>query len=283
MFFRITKLLFRHGRRGPLPLAGVPAWPGVASPGAIGQPGDGPPDGLRLQLRRWAGLLALAGLTLPGTATAGVPVPWTGAGRATRPSGAEAPAPAVAELPLLLGHPWEAVLVEPRLEAPLSAAPWEAAAVEPDGTPLPAATGPRTPVPPEREYLRKPLVRYAQENGLPADLVMALAWKESSWRPRAVSRAGAIGVMQLMPSTVRFTSRNLMGLKHALDPRDAVANIRMGTRFLRHLVDRSGGHYRRALIAYNQGITSLEARGPYRESEGFADAVLALRSRFRRP
>jgi soluble lytic murein transglycosylase-like protein len=159
-----------------------------------------------------------------------------------------------AETPLPLGDPWEAAVVEPPLQSPVPAAPWEAAAVEPDGMPLPAsptatlpeekargeaAAGPTSValVPPEREYLRKTLIRYAQENGLPADLVMALAWKESSWRVRVTSEAGAVGVMQLMPKTVEFTSRHLMGLTHDLNPRNAVANIRMGTRFLRHLVD----------------------------------------------
>ena len=194
-------------------------------------------------------------------------------------------------------------MVEPALEPPASPAPWLAAEVEPDGMPLPAAPAtanppaPATPapgetarggsgsrlVPPPREYLRRILVRYAQENGLPADLVMALAWRESSWRPGAVSGAGAVGVLQLMPVSIEFTSKKLLGLKYPLDPRDATANIRMGTRFLRYLVDRSGGSYRQALIAYNQGITALETKGSYAEAEGFADSVLALRSEFRQP
>jgi len=112
---------------------------------------------------------------------------------------------------------------------------------------------------------------------------MALAWRESSWRPKAVSAAGAIGVLQLMPATVEFTSKKLLGLKRNLDAGDATANIRMGTRFLRYLVDRKGGGYRQALVAYNQGITALETRGSYNEAEAFADSVLALRSQFRRP
>jgi soluble lytic murein transglycosylase-like protein len=239
----------------------------------------------------WVAVLALAGLSLAFRGRAdGQP--------ATRPSSAVGKA----EIPLPPGDPWESALVEPPLESPVSAGPWEAAAVEPDGMPLPVSPAATLPllqekargdaaasptsaalVPPEREYLRKTLVRYAQENGLPADLVMALAWKESSWRVRVTSEAGAIGVMQLMPKTVEFTSRHLMGLTHDLNPRNAVANIRMGTRFLRHLVDQSEGDYRRALIAYNQGITALRARGAYPESEDFADTVLALRLQFRRP
>lgn len=200
-------------------------------------------------------------------------------------------------------------MVEPA--PPGAPAPWEAAVLEADGTPLPAspfgATTPSTAapapgetaralgttgtsaapgvpalvVPAQREHLRRVLVRHAQENGLPADLVMALAWRESSWRARVVSTAGAIGVMQLMPATVDFVSRRLLGLDHRLDPYDPVANIRMGTRFLRHLVDRNAGDLRRALIAYNQGLTSLRSRGAHAEAARFADRVLSLRSQFR--
>jgi soluble lytic murein transglycosylase-like protein len=282
------------------PVAAAPAWPGVATPGALGQPGAAPPIRLGHELRRWAALLALAGVALPGTAAARTSATLEARNRNDRPA-ADSTIPADPSLPL--GDPWEAAVVEPALEPPASPAPWLAAVAEPDGMPLPAAPATANPpattapgpgetarggsgsrlVPPPREYLRRILVRSAQENGLPADLVMALAWRESSWRPGAVSGAGAVGVLQLMPVSVEFTSKELLGLKHALDPRDATANIRMGTRFLRYLVDRSGGDYRQGLIAYNQGITALKTKGSYGEAEAFADSVLALRSEFRQP
>jgi soluble lytic murein transglycosylase-like protein len=136
-------------------------------------------------------------------------------------------------------------------------------------------------VPAGRDHLRPILKRYAAENGLPADLVMALAWKESSWRVGAVSKAGAVGVMQLMPSTVTFVSRDLMGLRSNLDPHNGTANIRMGTRFFAHLVKVYDGSHRRALIAYNQGVTALRTRGSYPGAERFADSVMALRAEFK--
>jgi soluble lytic murein transglycosylase-like protein len=136
-------------------------------------------------------------------------------------------------------------------------------------------------VPAEREYLRPILIRYAQENGLPADLVMALAWVESSWRKNAVSDVGAVGVMQLMPNTVEFVSKKLLGLRTNLDPRNPTSNVRMGTRYLKHLIGQNGGSVRQALIAYNQGQTSLRAYGSYGEAERFADRVLSLRPQFR--
>ena len=136
-------------------------------------------------------------------------------------------------------------------------------------------------VPADREYLRPILIRYAQENGLPADLVMALAWVESSWRKSAVSDAGAVGVMQLMPRTVEYVSKKLLGLRSNLDPRNPTSNVRMGAKYLRHLLDENRGNVRRALIAYNQGLTSLRANGSYSMAERYADRVLALRPQFR--
>jgi soluble lytic murein transglycosylase-like protein len=136
-------------------------------------------------------------------------------------------------------------------------------------------------VPADREYLRPILIRYAQENGLPADLVMALAWVESSWRRNAVSDAGAVGVMQLMPSTVEYVSKKLLGLRTNLDPRNPTSNVRMGARYLRHLLNQNRGSVRQALIAYNQGLTSLRENGSYSVAERYADRVLALRPQFR--
>jgi soluble lytic murein transglycosylase-like protein len=136
-------------------------------------------------------------------------------------------------------------------------------------------------VPADREYLRPILIRYAQENGLPADLVMALAWVESSWRRNAVSDAGAVGVMQLMPSTVEYVSKKLLGLRTTLDPRNPTSNVRMGARYLRHLLNQNRGNVRQALIAYNQGLTSLRENGSYSVAERYADRVLALRPQFR--
>jgi soluble lytic murein transglycosylase-like protein len=250
----------------------APVWPGVAQPfDPLGQPGV-PTAGRTL--RRWGALLALAGLALPGVQV----------GRPEEPApAAVSPAPAVTaaaeELPvsLLPGEGWEAALVEP--VPPPAAAPAAAPAVTPEeqARSLPPGSG---LVPKGREHLRPWLVRYAGENDLPADLVMAQAWKESSWRATAVSEDGATGVLQLMPVTVEYVSRKLLKLKHNLDPLDPVANIRMGTRFMRHLVDRFDGDYRRALMAYNQGVTSLLAKGPYREATAYADAVFALRSQF---
>jgi soluble lytic murein transglycosylase-like protein len=135
-------------------------------------------------------------------------------------------------------------------------------------------------VPASRARLAGHFARYAREAGVPADLAMALAWQESGWQTRIVSTTRATGVMQLMPDTVAFTSRILLRLPKSLDPADPAANIRMGTRFLRYLLDRSGGDTGQALAAYYQGLRSVRERGVFPETHRFVANVLALRSRF---
>ncbi len=173
--------------------------------------------------------------------------------------------------------------------APAAPAPAEAAAapVPPEAAavaPAPAAPAPLHvdgwPIPAERMALRPILTQVAHEYGLPADLVLAQAWAESSWRVNAVSYAQAVGVLQLTPATVDFISHRLLKLDHKLDPFDPVANARMAARFMQHLLNRTSGDLRQALIAYNQGLTALLRNGPYAEAEAYADRVLALRPVF---
>ena len=294
------------------------SWDGVATPGEIGRPGDMPvPVGQ--QLRRWGALLALAGLAVPGVSSGRVSehrpaeVAAVEASRIGPVSGPFSGPGARDDLP---SGGARGLYLPPLTRAtPAAAAPWEAGVVEADGKPLPTAPPPGpvpvdgTPqpaaaapapatssttvskpaasaraddlVPADREYLRPILIRFAQENGLPADLVMALAWVESNWRRNAVSEAGAVGVMQLMPNTVEYVSKQLLGLRTTLDPRNPTSNVRMGAKYLRHLLNQNRGNVRQALIAYNQGLTSLKINGSYSVAERYADRVLALRREFR--
>jgi soluble lytic murein transglycosylase-like protein len=151
--------------------------------------------------------------------------------------------------------------------------------VEAPATP-PAASPAAAVVPAERLYLEPILTQAAQEYGLPVDLILAQAWAESGWRTDAVSHKGAVGVLQIMPSAVDFISTRLLKLDQHLDPRHPAANARMGARFMRHLIDRLDGDLRRALIAYNQGLSGLFRKGPVRAAESYADKVLALRPVF---
>jgi len=140
-------------------------------------------------------------------------------------------------------------------------------------------SAPRIVVPAERAGLRNAFVHLSRLAGVPGDLAMALAWQESGWQRSKVSSTGAVGVMQLEPDTVDFVSIYLLGLARPLDPRDPVANIRMGTRFLRYLLDSQGGDVDRALASYYQGLRSVREHGPLEETDRFVANVKALRGR----
>jgi soluble lytic murein transglycosylase-like protein len=134
---------------------------------------------------------------------------------------------------------------------------------------------------PERLRLVPLFAGAAREFGVPADLVMAVGYRESNWNGRALSRSGAIGVGQLMPSTVTFVSQRLLRLPKALDPWDPSENIRMSARILRHLLDLTRGDVFRALVAYYQGFGSLTRLGVLPIGQRYANSVLALRPQFR--
>ena len=142
-----------------------------------------------------------------------------------------------------------------------------------------ARPAPKIVVPADRVGLRVAFLRFSRLAGVPSDLAMALAWQESGWQRNKVSSTRAVGVMQLMPDTVNFVSGQLLGTA-PLDPRDPVANIRMGTRFVRYLLDSHGGDVDRALASYYQGLRSVREHGTLDETDRFVANVKALRARF---
>ena len=146
--------------------------------------------------------------------------------------------------------------------------------------PAPSSKARAVQVPPSRAGMRPLFAQYAKVAGVPADLAMALAWQESGWQVHKVSSTRAVGVMQLMPDTVEFVSRILLRQGRTLDPHDPASNIRMGTRFLRYLLDRNGGEVDTALASYYQGLRSVRERGIFPETRRFVANVKALRPRF---
>ena len=83
-------------------------------------------------------------------------------------------------------------------------------------------------------------------------LIDAIAHVESRYNQRAVSRAGAGGIMQLMPGTARDLG---------VDARDAAGNIRGGTAYLRQLLNRFDGDVVRTIAAYNAGPGAVARAG----------------------
>jgi soluble lytic murein transglycosylase-like protein len=93
----------------------------------------------------------------------------------------------------------------------------------------------------------------ADRDGVNADLLRTVMKQESGFRPCAVSSKGAMGLMQLMPSTAEQ-----LGIH---DPFDAASNVDGGARFLKQLLERYGGDIPKALGAYNAGPSRVDAAG----------------------
>ena len=98
----------------------------------------------------------------------------------------------------------------------------------------------------------------ARAAGVPASLLFGLIRQESVFTEDAKSRAGALGLMQVMPSTGRLLYRKENG-KGRPDLADPEANLRLGARYLRQLIDTFSGDTAAALAAYNAGPGRVRA------------------------
>jgi len=191
----------------------------------------------------------------------------------------EAPAPAPAALQARQLYLYD----EAAMRAPAPAAPAA------DAAPLqPSALSPRNPAPPKPLAGRKltaaqmravalaPKVqRVAQAYDIDPLLLHAIAHVESRHNPQAVSHAGAMGLMQVMPATARR-----FGVS---DPRsellDPEVSLEVGSAYLKTLQGRFGNKLDLILAAYNAGEGAVERYGrsvpPYAETRGYVHDVLA--------
>jgi soluble lytic murein transglycosylase-like protein len=104
------------------------------------------------------------------------------------------------------------------------------------------------------------------------NLLRAVIVVESGFNSRAVSKRGAVGLMQLMPATAtRF------GVSNPYDPRE---NVHAGARYLKFLIDRFGQDIRLALAAYNAGEQAVDRNGgqipPFSETMAYVPRVLKI-------
>ena len=108
----------------------------------------------------------------------------------------------------------------------------------------------------------------AAEYDMDPNLIHAVMQAESAFHPYAVSRAGAEGLMQLMPEL-----SDEIGVDDAFDPRE---NIRGGARYLKRLLDHHNGNIDLALASYNAGPGNVERYGgvpPFRETRNYVKTI----------
>lgn len=117
----------------------------------------------------------------------------------------------------------------------------------------------------------------SKKHGVSFSLLKALIKTESDFNPRAISSAGAKGLMQIMPENIRA-----LNIK---DPFDPLENIMGGARYLKQLITRFDGKLPMALAAYNAGpniVDRYKRIPPFKETEDFVEKVMKYYSIFKK-
>jgi soluble lytic murein transglycosylase-like protein len=130
----------------------------------------------------------------------------------------------------------------------------------------------------QKEEVHTLIAAAARKHGVPVALVKGIVATESNFRCNVVSSAGAVGLMQLLPSTAR---------EYGANPNVPEQNIDAGTRYLRFLIQKyrhARNPLKCAIAAYNAGFGAVDRyRGipPYRETRQYVKRVLARMQEFR--
>jgi len=120
------------------------------------------------------------------------------------------------------------------------------------------------------------LKRSSEANGLDPYLVASLIRQESEFNPNAVSRANAVGLMQLLPKTGKLVAKEVKLKRYtASQLYTPSVNLQLGTKYFRGMVDKFGG-FEYALAAYNAGSDRVEewlGQGKYRDPQEFVESI----------
>jgi soluble lytic murein transglycosylase len=121
------------------------------------------------------------------------------------------------------------------------------------------------------------LRKYSELNGLDPYLVASLIRQESEFNALALSRANAVGLMQLLPKTGKTVAKQVK-LKGYSAPQlyTPAVNLQLGTRYFKDMVDKYNGQFEYALAAYNAGsdrVGDWLGQGHYRDPQEFVESI----------
>ena len=122
----------------------------------------------------------------------------------------------------------------------------------------------------EKSQILDMINKVSRENGIDEKLIQAVIKQESGFNPNAKSKAGAMGLMQLMPATAKA-----MGVK---DPYNPTQNVEGGVKYLKSLLNKYNGNIILSLAAYNAGsgaVDKYDGVPPYKETQNYVKSILA--------
>lgn len=144
-----------------------------------------------------------------------------------------------------------------------------------DRTPTPRRSRGAAAPDPSRARVHDEVQRVSRRRGVDPELSLAVSWQEAGWQMHHVSEAGAIGAMQVLPSTADWME---LYVGRSLRPRRLHDNAVTGVTLLRVLADHTRSR-RHRVGAYYQGLGAVQDHGLYDETRTYVDNVLAIKRR----